>query len=147
MAPRADHGIHATDHRRERRCPDAPNSNAVGYVLKPLSPEHVDLAVDRCLAAPRPLLALRRVLEGIARACPARVFVRDRRHPAMLSARTVDYVAAEGDYVRVHSGGRSHLVEVSLAEMDASTALWSPLSSSRQTTVTFCPGFRLDRLA
>jgi hypothetical protein len=41
---------------------------------------------------------------------------RGRIVPVPLSA--VDWVEAEGDYVRIHAGGRPHLVERTLSEME-----------------------------
>jgi two-component system LytT family response regulator len=37
----------------------------------------------------------------------------------LLDAGDVDWVEAEGDYVRLHAGGRSHLVRETMAAMEA----------------------------
>ena len=92
--------------------------NAVDYLLKPVPQERFDTAVDRCVGSPTPPPALTPLLEDVARLTPQRLVIRDRGRIVLLPVATVDRLESEGDYVRVHTGGKSHLVEKTLAEME-----------------------------
>lgn len=50
---------------------------------------------------------------------PGRLMIRDAGRVVFLESDEVDWVAAEGDYVRVHAGGRSHLVRETMQAMEA----------------------------
>jgi two-component system, LytTR family, response regulator len=92
--------------------------NAVDYLLKPVSRDRFDRAIDRCL---EPLLsrpAVAPFLEDVARLTPQRLLIRDRGRIQLLPVASVDRLESEGDYVRVHVGARSHLLEKTLAEME-----------------------------
>jgi two-component system LytT family response regulator len=92
--------------------------NAVDYLLKPVTRERFDRAVERCLHSPAPPPELAPFLEDVGRLTPARLLIRDRGRIVLLPVASVDRLESEGDYVRVHSGGRSHLLEKTLAEME-----------------------------
>lgn len=94
--------------------------NAVDYLLKPVSQERFDRAVDRGLeaaAGPRPVFAS--LLEDVTRLAPQRLLIRDRGRIMLLPVASVDRLESEGDYVRVHTGGKSHLIEKTLSDMEA----------------------------
>jgi two-component system, LytTR family, response regulator len=93
--------------------------NAVDYLLKPVSRERFDVALDRCLESSRPPLAVAPFLEDVARLMPHRLVIRDRGRIVLLPVTAIDRLEAEGDYVRVHVAGRSHLIEKTLADMEA----------------------------
>jgi two-component system LytT family response regulator len=92
--------------------------NAIDYLLKPVTQARFDSAVDRCLAAAAPPPALTPLLEDVARLSPPRLLIRDRGRIVLLPVASVDRLESEGDYVRVHTAGKSHLVEKTLAEME-----------------------------
>ena len=98
--------------------------NAVDYLLKPFSRERFDAA----LAKARALLS-----EGAKGPDPSalaaaarpggkpveRVAVREGARVTLLPVGTIDWAKAEDDYVRIRSGGRSHLKHQTLAELAA----------------------------
>ncbi len=98
--------------------------NAVDYLLKPFSRERFDAA----LAKARALLS-----EGAKGPDPAalaaaarpggkpleRVAVREGTRVTLLPVGAIDWAKAEDDYVRIRSGGRSHLKHQTLAELAA----------------------------
>ncbi|MBC7897987.1 MAG: LytTR family transcriptional regulator [Cytophagaceae bacterium] len=45
--------------------------------------------------------------------------IREAGRVVFLEADEIDWIAAEGDYVRVHAGGRSHLVRETMQAMEA----------------------------
>jgi two-component system LytT family response regulator len=48
-----------------------------------------------------------------------RIIVRDRGSVLLLPHDDVDWIAAEGDYVRVHAGGRGHLVRDTMVALES----------------------------
>ena len=98
--------------------------HAVDYLLKPFSKERFDAALARARAllvagarGPDPsLLAAAARPEGEA---AVRVAVREGTRVTLLPVETIDWVGAEGDYVRIGSGGRSHLKLQALADLAA----------------------------
>lgn len=49
---------------------------------------------------------------------PRRLVVRDRGRVVLIDAADVDWVGADGDYVRIHAAGRSHLLRETMAAME-----------------------------
>jgi two-component system LytT family response regulator len=92
--------------------------NAVDYLLKPVTRERFDRAIERCLESPVSRPELAPFLEDVARLAPQRLLIRDRGRIVLLPVSTVDRLESEGDYVRIHAGGRSYLLEKTLAEME-----------------------------
>ncbi len=98
--------------------------HAADYLLKPFSAERLAEALDRVRgraapgaapkAPPRELAAA-----GRARRLPAdRILIRDRSEVHVVPAAKIDYVEAQDDYVAVHTGGRTHLKEQTLTELE-----------------------------
>ena len=94
---------------------DAFDIGAVDYILKPLSPDRVKLAVDRVLAKLGPRAAAPIITE------PAD----DEVIPVELAGVTklvprsaVRWVEAQGDYARLHTADGSHLVRIPLAQLE-----------------------------
>ena len=100
--------VFVTDH--DDRAVDAYELGAVDYLLKPLRPERLDMALVRVLA--------RRATLPVAFAPPEEIV------PVELAGRTtlvprseVRYVEARGDYARLHTDDTTHLVRISLATL------------------------------
>jgi len=101
------------------------DARAVDYVLKPLDPDRFDEALSRAREAlgAGALQEVRHRLEGVmgdaggGRARHRRVAVRDRGKVTFVSLDDVDAFEAADNYVRVHVGGRSHLLRSTLASL------------------------------
>lgn len=100
--------------------------SAVDYLLKPVEPARFTAAVDRAVArqhgggpgidaAFRSLLAEVRALRGPAR----RFVVRDGHRLTFIPADAVDWIDAAGNYVRLHAGGRSHLLRETMKSVES----------------------------
>jgi two-component system LytT family response regulator len=83
------------------------DASALDYLLKPIDDERFARAVDR---------ARRRLAERGSRT--DRIVVRDRGRAIILEPDDIDWIAAEGDYVRIQSGGRGHLVRETMTAME-----------------------------
>ena len=107
--------------------------NAVDYLLKPVD----DAAFDEALGRARRRLAggkashdammatLKDLLDGYRREeQPAaerfleRILVKSGDRASFIDVDAVDYISAEDNYVRVHTGGRSHLIRGRMAELE-----------------------------
>ena len=96
---------------------------AVDYLLKPFGPGRFREAVRRA----RRLLGSGREAEGLARARETlrpprrpleRLFVRDGDRFLPIQTGEIVRVEGSGDYARVHVEGRSHLLPVTLSELE-----------------------------
>jgi two-component system LytT family response regulator len=83
------------------------DASALDYLLKPIDDERFARAVER---------ARRRLAERRQRA--ERIVVRDRGRAIFLEPDDIDWIAAEGDYVRIQSGGRGHLLRETMTAME-----------------------------
>jgi two-component system LytT family response regulator len=92
---------------------DAFDANAVDYLVKPFSQERLDRALGR----------VRRFVEGKSSVhvpvSPPRRFrerfgVRVRGEVVFIKVASIDWIAAAGNYVRLHAGAESHLLRESL---------------------------------
>ena len=82
--------------------------NASGYLLKPVDPELLARAVSRLAAAPR------------SAPQPPDVFWVPRRGTLVrVEADEIEWIAAEGDYARLHIGERSYLLSERLHGLEA----------------------------
>jgi two-component system, LytTR family, response regulator len=92
--------------------------SAVDYLLKPFDAARFEQALGRAEAhVMQPATAsldpsLRRFLETLRaeRAYPERFLVRGPAHLYFVRAVDVEWVDAQGNYVRLHAGGRTHFV-------------------------------------
>jgi two-component system LytT family response regulator len=95
---------------------------AVDYVVKPFGPARVAEALDRVRhrLVGEPGTALRdRVREVVgAPTVLRRVFVREAHRIVPVVLSEVSHVEASDDYVTLHVGGRTHLVEITMAELE-----------------------------
>jgi DNA-binding LytR/AlgR family response regulator len=114
-AERAPHIVFVTAY--DEHAVGAFDVEATDYLLKPVTAERFNRALDRCMNAaaessPVPALADR------PRSTPPRLVIRDRGRITLLRVTDVDWLQSEGDYVRVHLAGKSHLVEKTVADME-----------------------------
>ena len=122
--------IFLTAHEQYAR--GAIDCGALDYLLKPVTDEKLDRALaraERWLGAPAPtmqaeLLGALRALRG-ATSWPSRIAVRDAKGIYFLNVSDVQWAEADGNYVRLHAGGRSHLLR------DSVTAFMTRLDPSR----------------
>lgn len=93
---------------------DAFEANAVDYLVKPFSQERLDRALWR----------VRRFVEGKGMARPSRRWrerfgVRVRGEVVFVRVSSIDWIAGAGNYVRLYTGGESHLLRESLQNLAA----------------------------
>jgi len=110
--------------------------HALDYLLKPYTPARLATAVQRAarqLSAPRaaPAERLAELLEHLERerrelgaravAAPAhatRLLVKDGERMFFVPVERIDWLEAEGNYVRLHCGREAHLVRATLSGME-----------------------------
>lgn len=100
--------------------------HAVDYLLKPFSKERFDEALRRAMAgappAPDGIAGLLRDTRSAARPLE-RILIRDGQKVHVIPVDSVTYIEAQDDYVAVHSGGKSHLKQERLADLEAALDL------------------------
>ncbi|MGH9887700.1 MAG: LytR/AlgR family response regulator transcription factor [bacterium] len=100
------------------------DANALDYLLKPVDDERFARSVERARArvAERDARAREREMGAVLAAAPkrdTRIVLRDRGRVLVLEHRDIDWISAEGDYVRVYAGGRGYLVRHTMTAMEA----------------------------
>jgi len=103
---------------------------AVDYLLKPVQPFRLRVALDRARravaagAAEQRIAELQAALARRATGSPApavqfdrELWVRDRGDRLRLDVELIDWIEAEREYIRVHSRGRSYLIRRSIREV------------------------------
>jgi len=119
--------------------------HAVDYVLKPVSPERIAVAVERARQrlAPRPELPVAGLVKAARPAGqPAtRIVVRQGPRVHVIPAEKLDYAEAQDDYVSLHAEGREHLKQQTLSDLEAS------LDPARFVRIHRSYLLNLDRLA
>jgi two-component system, LytTR family, response regulator len=97
------------------------DAHAVDYLLKPFSAERFERALERA----RSRLGARRMLPEIAPEArsggerPQRIVVKDGTRVHVIPVARLDYVAAQDDYVALHSEGKSYLKQQPIAAVEA----------------------------
>jgi two-component system, LytTR family, response regulator len=95
------------------------DAHAVDYLLKPFRTERFDLALERAKARlgeghPPLDMSIRTPAER-----PQRIVVKDGARVQVIPLDKLDYVEAQDDYVALHSSGKSHLKQQSIASLEA----------------------------
>lgn len=95
---------------------EAFEASAADYLLKPFNQERFDRAIERA----RRLLGRNRNPSAAPRRRGGRDRFAVKRRGEILFVRTndIDWFEAEGNYVRIHTAGKSHLVRESLQSLD-----------------------------
>lgn len=95
--------------------------HAVDYLLKPFAQERLEAALVRARARrsePRPDPAAVRATARPTSAMLDRLVIRDGPNVHVVPLDKVDYIEAQDDYVSVHTAGKSHLKEQTLADLE-----------------------------
>jgi two-component system LytT family response regulator len=98
--------------------------NAVDYILKPVSPERVAIALERARVrvlsrAPMPVAELAKA--GRPEGAPvSRLVVRQGPRVHVIPVEKLDYAEAQDDYVALHSEGKSYLKQQTLSDLESS---------------------------
>lgn len=96
--------------------------HAVDYLLKPFSRERFEEALLRAVAG---AVVQAGAIAGLLRETRTgsrpieRILIRDGQKVHVLPVDTVTYIEAQDDYVAVHAGGKSHLKQERLADLEA----------------------------
>jgi two-component system LytT family response regulator len=95
--------------------------HAVDYLLKPYSAERFADALQRARERarsrePAPFKAL--IQSQRDNVASDRILIRDRANVHVIPIDRIDYIESQDDYVSIHSAGRSHLKEQTLAELE-----------------------------
>jgi two-component system, LytTR family, response regulator len=97
------------------------DAHAVDYLLKPFSAERFERALERARAR----LGERRMPPALAPEArsagerPQRIVVKDGTRVHVIPIAKLDYVAAQDDYVALHSEGKSYLKQQPIAAVEA----------------------------
>ena len=104
-------------------------ANAIDYLLKPVEMDRLDEALGRvrtqlatqdAVTRADELEALVHTLRADDGAGQPDLWIKDRTGRVRLEKARVDWVEAEGDYVRIHAGTRSWLMRSTMASMEKS---------------------------
>jgi len=97
------------------------DAHAVDYLLKPFSAERFERALERA----KERLGQRALPAGLAMEArapdqrPPRLVVKDGTRVHVIPIEKLDYVEAQGDYVALHSSGRSYLKQQPISSVEA----------------------------
>jgi two-component system LytT family response regulator len=118
-------------------------AQAVDYLLKPFGEERVRRALSRA----RTFLhggergafqdRLTGLLASTANPAPHCLLVKDKDRVILLRPREIDWVEAEGDYVRLHVGPEAHFLRSTMAQMESRLASQGFVRIHRSRLVNF----------
>jgi two-component system, LytTR family, response regulator len=105
---------------------EAFETHALDYLLKPFSDERFASALERAMKQIQREregdlhLRLRKLVASIGeeRSYPKRLAVRTGVRTAIVRTEEIEWIEAEGKYVRIHAGGRSHLMRDALGRLE-----------------------------
>lgn len=90
---------------------------AVDYLLKPFGAARLAAAVERALSG-KDRGSAGRAAEAMESGRVDRLFVRDRGRIVPIPAADIVRLEARDDYVAIHAGGRSHLMHITMNELE-----------------------------
>lgn len=115
--------------------------NAVDYLLKPVTQERFNQAINRCLRkTSQTLTDVRNVLEDALLLPPKRLLVRQRKQIVPIPVQEIDWFEADRDYVWIHVHDAKFLVERTMTKME------SLLSSANFVRIHRSAMVNLDRV-
>lgn len=95
------------------------DAHAVDYLLKPFSSERFELALERAKSRLGEKRLPREVsVERPSAERPPRIVVKDGTRVHVIPLEKLDYAEAQDDYVALHSGGKSHLKQQPISELE-----------------------------
>ncbi len=117
-------------------------AQAVDYLLKPFGAERFERALERAKLR----LGERRLPVDLISAMPAaerpqRIVIRDGSRVHVVPLDKLDYVEAQGDYVAIHTAGKSYLKQQPIASLEAA------LDASRFVRIHRSAIVNLERIA
>ena len=99
---------------------------ALNYVLKPLDEDKIRESIERVKTALRAELNLPAKVEILSALKPKvrsmkdqSVIIRDNDKIAFLDKEDIDWIEADGDYVCIHKGSKTHLIRATLKSVEA----------------------------
>ncbi len=94
--------------------------HAVDYLLKPVSAERLAEALERVKAAQAEKLPVEELVRDVrSHNKPLeRILIRDGSKVYVIPAEKIDYLEAQDDYVCIKSGGKEHLKQETLANLE-----------------------------
>ena len=104
------------------------DAQAIDYVLKPIDPERFARALQRArdrLAQPddsfirRVSEAMKSIDRGAPATYPSRLALRSDGRVRLLDVDEVDRIAAAGNYVEIHAGGKHHLLRETMTSLES----------------------------
>ncbi len=95
-------------------------TQAIDYLVKPVTPERFAAAVDRATGRQHSLSRsqVKELLADALVAPPERLLVRKGQRIVPVDVADISWIEASGDYVKLHCGDAYHLIERTLAEME-----------------------------
>lgn len=119
---------------------DAFEVNAVDYVLKPIDDERLAAAIARALEQREQLglmdqkrnlvqacmqltganeSAIEEIADGSAGTFPDKISIKDGDETTLVPVTDIDWVDAAGDYMCVHAGGTTHIMRITMKQLEA----------------------------
>jgi two-component system, LytTR family, response regulator len=119
------------------------DANAIDYLLKPVSQERFERALLRArqrMAQHRNHEEMRRLLSSLqklsaAQEYPKRLAIPKNGRIVFVDTKNIDWIEAEGSYVRLHVGNREHELRGTLSEMEGKLCPTDFLRIHRSTIV------------
>jgi two-component system LytT family response regulator len=98
--------------------------NALDYLLKPFDDERLQRALDRARerlgveGQEHTMHQLRRLLANYTPAGPERFVIRKTNHYEFVSSDTIDWIESADNYVELHCGGKTHLLNETMSGIE-----------------------------
>jgi two-component system, LytTR family, response regulator len=99
-------------------------AQALDYILKPFSEARVKQAVDRARTHLQGRAGFEEIVSRLLKSLPAqrsrneRLLIRENGKVIFLKHSEIRWVEALGDYMKIHAAGESHLLRITMREME-----------------------------